>query len=263
MKKTFYLSKIFIFFTAFLSLFFLSCNEKKQETVTKEEQKEDQVVKIQKKEPTIFYKNSTFIQSGLFLYEEIEDNILRATKQVNIGDKIQVIFLDGKRIEKSANVKLSNDEYLKDDLTFIKVRLLSDDGSKEYWTRDTFISKEGTSSPILAVMKENANIYTDDNLDSVTDEILKKGTLVTFYEDCDSMLNKLCIYDKNSYGKIVYVQNYISTSQNLINYYDLKNKLKNADINNDIQEELEEILKELIDAYKEEEEIFKKAHSGK
>lgn len=263
MKKRFYFSKIFIFFTAFLSLFFLSCNEKKQENVAKEEQKEEQIVEIQKKEPTIFYKNSTFIESGRFLFEEIEENVLKSVKQVEIGDKIQVIFLDGKRIEKSANVKLSNDEYLNCNLTFIKVRLLSDDGSKEYWTRDAFISKEGTSSPILAVMKENANIYTADDLDSITDEILEKGTLVTFYEDCNSMLNKLCIYDKNSYGKIVYVQNYISTSQNLINYYDLKNKLKKANVNNDIQEELEEILQKLSDAYKEEEEIFKKARSGK
>lgn len=240
------MKKIAATFVAMLSVFFIfSCNDKKQaesqkpetSTITESFSKEEQ-----QKEPQKSYQTSMMISDGWTLCVQNADGTMKSAKQTDIGELVEIVLLDGAKIEKTADWKFANGTSTKD-ILWILVKY----EYEEYWTRDLFVV-DSKNAPTLAVLQSDSHIYTTSDDMSMTKDVLKAGSKVVLSGKSANNFSEICVYNGKPYGKKVFIEsNKISTSEGDIEYFNClkKYEAQKNDLKPQVKAEIEELLEEL------------------
>lgn len=239
-------------------MFFTSCNEKKQSTTNSEIQQSEIFERNQSNQSTQTYeqeqkqkqkdvratKSSVMIDGGWTLCKEDTDGTMISKRQTQIGDSVNVVYINGAKVEKTTTWKIKNNPIK--NVLFILVEY----EGEEYWSRDLFIADESNEEPVTAVMTLNSYVYKTNDEMSMTSKQLDFGTKVAFYPTSKGSLKKICIYNGRPYGEIVYVDGEaVSTSEMTLEYYNLSKRVDEKDLKPEVKEEIMQIIYSMEDEF--------------
>lgn len=240
------------------------CKAKKESEQTSNintnEENISEIAKEMRKEPQWYHStDSVIILSGKFLYEVDDDGYLIPTYNCDVGDKIS-IFTDESYnpIEKMAQVKNPDGTITNKKVSYIYYSHgdyeLNINFSLSLWVDNSVIASEPNTKFYTAVAANDLNIYLSNDFSSITDQIIEKGSYVAVTEPCPGDLIKACLYDGNSYGRIVYIDQNLITNPQEMELLVLQTKMANQSLQDEVRHELEEVIEDL------KKEIYKQEH---
>ncbi len=200
------MKKIFLFIISlFLMLFSCKNNSKNTASTAGElvsensELQESELVKSQDKKPQ--FSQTQFIVEDVILYEEGEEGKMYYAKHAGIGDYVLLYLTDDGSIEqKEALPMIANN---KESYNFVHINY----EDKSFWVRDFCLS--GKNSQKLFFVLDKAFVYAEPQDHMITSKSVDKGSFVALADGGDQYgdFYKCIVYDKNPFGKEVYLRN--------------------------------------------------------
>lgn len=209
MKKT---SLVFVTSCLIFVLFSFGCSKTEEKPVVQEQIQEQtqeaEEIPATPVKKVLTTKEAIALYPGTPLYTENDEGKMVYVDEVAKGDKI-LVYYDGAQIDsKNAIRRLNNGT--EDPFDFIHVAT-EFSGDKNYWTRGLFLAKEHS---YVAVVTEDAYIYTSPQSFDVTDSSVKQGDLVAMKGDInpETVFTAVTIYNGADNGKEVYLKtDFLST----------------------------------------------------
>ena len=147
-------------------------------------------------------KEAIVLYPGTPLYTENADGKMVYADEVAKGDKV-LVYYDGNQVDsKNAIRRLNNGTEEPFDFIHVATEF---SGDKNYWTRGLFLAKEHS---YVAVVTEDAYIYTSPQSFDVTDSTVKQGDLVALKNalNSETVFTVATIYNGADNGKEVYLK---------------------------------------------------------
>ncbi len=225
------MKKIFLFIISlFLMLFSCKNNSKNTPSTASElvsensELQESELVKSQDKKPQ--FSQTQFIVEDVILYEEGEEGKMYYAKHAGIGDYVLLYLTDDGSIEqKEALPMIANNKEL---YNFVHINY----EDKSFWAHDFCLS--GKNSQKLFFVLDKSFVYAEPQDYMITSKSVDKGSFVALADGGDQYgdFYKCIVYDKNPFGKEVYLRNSsLSDNEEMIEIALVFSKLWKGDFN--------------------------------
>ena len=209
MKKT---SLVIVISCLIFVLFSFGCSKTEEKPVVQEQIQEQtqeaEEIPAAPVKKVLTTKEAIALYPGTPLYTENDEGKMVYVDEVAKGDKI-LVYYDGAQIDsKNAIRRLNNGTEEPFDFIHVATEF---SGDKNYWTRGLFLAKEHS---YVAVVTEDAYIYTSPQSFDVTDSSVKQGDLVAMKGDInpETVFTAVTIYNGADNGKEVYLKtDFLST----------------------------------------------------
>ena len=197
------------------------------------------------------YKQTYFIsQNEIPLYERNDDDYMIHQKYsafAETASKLEILYDDNwnkyETDSKILNPDGSYSETKKFTLVNISERSLECYFSLTFWVESSVLADLFDNGNMPCTSAADLHVYTDNNLNSITDTIIPDGTrLVVEAESTEEGLRKACLYDGNPYGKVVYIDDNIIIDEEESTIHILKTKLNDPSLQIDVRKEIEDII---------------------